>query len=780
MRGLTGNLPQELTSFVGRRHELEEVKRLLADSRLLTLVGVGGVGKTRLALRAAAALRREYSGGVWLVELDQVQDEGLVAPAVARALGVREQAGVGPAAVLRELLADRPLLLVLDNCEHLHGGVVALVEMLLRETSQLRILATSRQPLNVRWETTHPVSPLSVPQLRAGRPVVETADYEAVTLFTERAQVVVAGFELGEDHRAAVTEICSRLEGLPLAIELAVARLPVLSPQQIRDRLSDRALLTGGRRTAPPRQQTLRGCIQWSHDLCTPDEQVLWARLSVFAGDFDLEAVEGVCGGGHLPAEGLPALITSLVDKSILIAQPGPSAVMEYRMLESIRSYGRERLGDSDEESTLRRRHRDWHQQVADRFRAEWIGAHQLEWLQRLDRIMPDIWAALEFSLNQPEPTDAALAIVADLRSYWVLSGLLQQARTWLGRALTPTVAPSPVHLAALVCEAGLAGMAGDVAAVNVRVHQAWEEAGHLGDAHSRAMAAKADAWLATARGDLPGAVVLYRDALGVFRAEGDLYRQAIVLVELTLTQVLLEDLAGASECCEAMLALGRPRGESFYCGLTTMTLGIGLWKHGDLDAAGRQVRQGLQLLQRTGVTVAVSWCLKVMAWIAASQGEPRRAATLLGAAAALAQTMGPVPPIWPHMLSYQQRWQQQAQNALGETAFDEAFEHGRSLAADDAVSYALARGCERTRPAPARPPAGSGPMSALTRREREVAALLAQGRSNKEIAAQLVISPRTAEGHVDRVIRKLAVDSRADVAALLVSHARQSGPRPS
>src|SRR6516162_5089701 len=297
---VTGNLPAELTSFVGRRGELAEVRRLLADSRLVTLTGIGGVGKTRLALRAAAGLRRAFSDGVWLVQLDQLRDQTLVAQAVAGALGLQDRAGYAPAAALADYLAGRQLLLVLDNCEHVVDAVAKLADALLRTAAGLRVLATSRESLNMTGETV-----LAVP---------------------------------------AVAGICRRLEGLPLAIELAAARLPVLSPEQIEARLGDRlGLLTRGSRTQPARQPTLRASVEWSYELCSQAERLLWARLSVFAGGFELDAAEGICADHRLAAEEVLELLAALAGKSILIVTHG-EGVARYRMPEPLREHGQECL----------------------------------------------------------------------------------------------------------------------------------------------------------------------------------------------------------------------------------------------------------------------------------------------------------------------------------------------------------------------------------------------------------------------------------------------------
>src|SRR5215472_16699900 len=376
---VTENLPAELTSFVGRRGELAEVRRLLAASRLVTLIGVGGVGKTRLALRAAAGLRRAFRDGVCLVQLDQLREEALVAQAVASTLGLQDRAGHAPAAMLAEYLAGRQLLLVLDNCEHLVDAAAKLANQLLRAAAGLRVLATSREALTIDGEMVLAVPSLPVPQ--AGQPLTAAGlgVFPAAQLFAERAAQVVPGFALTGANVAAVAGICRRLEGLPLAIELAAARMPVLSAEQIDERLGDRlGLLTRGGRARPARQQTLRASIEWSFELCTGAERLVWARLSVFAGGFELDAAEGVCADDRLAAGRVLDLVAGLAGKSILIADLR-EGVARYRLPEPLREFGQERLRESGEDRALRRRHRDWHEQLAQRGDADWLSPQMSE-----------------------------------------------------------------------------------------------------------------------------------------------------------------------------------------------------------------------------------------------------------------------------------------------------------------------------------------------------------------------------------------------------------------
>src|SRR6516225_6217505 len=458
-----GNLPAELTSFVGRRGELAEVRRLLAGSRLVTLTGVGGVGKTRLAVRAAAGLRRAFRDGVWLVQLDQLRDPALVAQAVASALGLQDRAGYPPAAMLAEYLAGRQLLLVLDNCEHLVDAAAKLADQLLRAAAGLRVLATSRESLTMTGETVLPVPPLAAPE--AGRPLTaaELGVFPAAQLFAERAAQVVPGFALTEANVAAVAGICRRLEGMPLAIELAAAQTRVLSAEQIDARLGDRlGLLTRGGRARPARQQTLRASIEWSWELCSPAERLLWARLSVFADGFELDAAEDICADDRLAAGDVLDLVAELVGKSILAVAHGEE-VARYRLPEPLREYGQERLHESGEYAALRRRHRDWHEQLARQVDTGWLSPQMTEWTARLLREHANVQAAQDFCQAEPGEAEAGLRIALHVWPYYYWSaGHVSEGRYRLGQVLAEVHDPTVWRARGLLLAGFLAAVGRD------------------------------------------------------------------------------------------------------------------------------------------------------------------------------------------------------------------------------------------------------------------------------------------------------------------------------
>lgn len=405
-RGPDGQRASGRDELRRRRRELADIKNLVSAHRLVTLTGVGGVGKTRLALRFAEEIRSSFEDGAWVVELGSVQDGGLLTQTVAAALGLREQSTRSLDAQLAEHLAHRRMLIILDNCEHLLGHCASFADGLLHTADQLRLLATSRTTLGIGGEHLFTVPPLPVPLCYGDSGQGDsghgpTPASEAVELLVDRARVVQPGFTVTEENGDAVVALCTRLDGLPLAIELAATRLRSLGVEQVVERLADRfRLLTGGSRVALPRQQTLRALIDWSYDLCSPEEQLLWTRLSVFTGGFDLCAAEHVCAGADLPPEHVLDRVSHLVAQSILLTEQRAGRV-HYRMLETIQEYGRERLGESGEEGRLRQRHRDHYLDLVERITAQWCGPEQADGLRRLRAEQDNLRAALDWSASE-------------------------------------------------------------------------------------------------------------------------------------------------------------------------------------------------------------------------------------------------------------------------------------------------------------------------------------------------------------------------------------------
>ena len=426
---LPNNLPRQLTSFIGREREMAEVRRLLSTTRLLTLTGSGGCGKTRLALQVAADLVEAFAEGVWFVDLAPLSDPALVPQTVAATLRVREEPGRPILITLSEYLQPRHLLLVLDNCEHLVGACAELAQALLRACPHLQILATSREPLRIGGETTWRVPSLSLPDLLR-LPLVESlAEYEAVRLFTDRAEVVLPGFLVTDQNALAVAQVCHRLDGIPLAIELAATRVKVLPVHQIAARLDDRfRLLTGGSRTALPRQQTLRAVMDWSYILLSEKERTLLRRLSVFAGGWTLDAAEAVCSGNRIETVEVLDLLAQLVDRS-LVAVDREDAEARYRLLDTVRQYAREKLQDSGEETEVHGRHREWFLDLAERTEPELLGPEQGVWLARLEAEHDNLRAALTWSQQEEEGGEAGLRLAGALGRFWWMRGHLTEGR---------------------------------------------------------------------------------------------------------------------------------------------------------------------------------------------------------------------------------------------------------------------------------------------------------------------------------------------------------------
>ncbi|OYD70514.1 non-specific serine/threonine protein kinase [Rhodococcus sp. OK302] len=772
-QGVERSLPLELTSFVGRRAELAEAKNLLSGSRLVTLTGIGGVGKTRLALQVAAKAQRDFADGVWLVELGELHEEPLVVVAVAAALGVRDQSARPLQDIVVEFLATRTLLLVLDNCEQVVDAVAALVEAMLRACPQLKILTTTREPLGIGGESVLRVSPLAVPGPDQEPSLRVLPRYDAVTLFVERAAAAVPGFELTEENRAVVTRICQRLDGLPLAIELAAARLRAMSPEQILERLDDRyALLTRGSRAAPTRQQTLRWSIDWSYDLCTPEEQQLWGRLAVFAGSFELDAAEEVCGV-DAAQEGLLDSLSSLVDKSILIREEFDTAV-HFRLLETLRDYGREKIQQAGEYEVFRGRHLDWYRQLALDAEAGWISPRQLEWIDRLDRELPNMREALEYGLSDGESgVEAGLQMATALYHFSLTRGLYSESRHWLDSFLARDAGkPTSGRIRAIHADSLLAAVQGDLLAATALMEEGRALAAQLTDPLAQALVDHADGMLALYRDDLPRAVSRLENALEVFDARGDLTREVSVLQILGLVYELLGESQRSIGCYEKALAITESHGESVYHSYTLWAMGVAMWRRGDQGRAVDLLGQALQLTEQVNDPLTCAACLEVLAWIAAAEGNSRRAAVLIGAAEELGLSVGSVTIVFPTLQPYQEECEALTRRALGEKAFGAARRQGRLMGMDGAVAYALGRQSpDATRTA--------GQSTDLTKREREVADLVAQGLTNKQIAAKLVISIRTAQGHVEHVLTKLGFTSRAQIAAWVVEQSQNEPGGP-
>ena len=751
------NVPADVTSFVGRRRELAEIKRLLATTRLLTLTGPGGVGKTRLALRTAADVQRGFADGIWLVELAPLRDSALVAQALFNALQLRDQSARWLTATIADYLADRNLLLIMDNCEHLLSACAVLVDNLLRSCPELRVLVTSRQPLGISGEVALTVPSLSMPDHGWVSAPARLADYEAIRLFAERAGAALPGFQLATANQEAVIQICRRLDGIPLAIELAAVRLKALSVEQIVERLDDRfRLLTAGSRTAMPRHQTLQATIEWSYDLLSEAEKNLWIRLSIFAGGFDITAVEAVCTGDGIDEADVFDLVAGLLDKSIL-AREELAGKARYRLLETLREFGLERLRESGQETALRRRHRDWLQQLVGG-EGEWLGVNQSSLFDRLQVEHDNLRAALDFCLTEPGEAGAGLAMAAFLWPYWQGRGHLSEGRRWLDALLERIPEPNPIRARGLAAAGNLALMQGDLAASIAILQQSRAQAQRDGNAAVMAFALQYLALASMFQGDRARARSLFDEAIAIERALGDRAALSATQNMLAMTMLLDHDGAQAIALWHESRAISNELGDQWVLSYTLWGLGIALWLQGDPVQATAVEKDSLRVKRALDERLGIALCLETLAWLAMSRGDAQRAARLLGAAKANWDATGA--SLFEAFITYHAQCEADSRKAL-RASFGAAFQKGVDMPLDVAVAYALEESIE-----PAPQSIGVATVPTLSRRELEIAQLVAGGLTNKEIAAKLVLSERTAEAHLQNILNKLGFRSRSEVAA--------------
>jgi non-specific serine/threonine protein kinase len=759
------NLPWELTNFVNRRSEVAEIKSSLSTFRLVTLTGIGGVGKTRLALRAASSTKRGFAGGVWVVELADV-DASLLVEVIAAALGIRDESTSPLLEVIIERVSANEILLVLDNCEHIIEDVAQLTETLLRTCPNLRILATSRERLNIAGEAVVAVSPLTVPSLNQRIPLQKLPHYHGVALFTDRAAAAAPGFELREDNKDAVARLCSRLDGLPLALELAAARLRTMSPEQILERLEDRyALLTRGSRTSPNRQQALRCSIDWSYELCTSTEQRLWSRLSIFGGSFELDDVEYVCGTDlasdpQTDERSLLDVLSSLLDKSIIIRE-GTNDVARYRLLETIREYGHEKLCESGEENDLRRRHRDWYQQLAMDSEAGWVSDRQPYWIARLERELPNLREAIEFCLSEEteEAVEVGLSTVAALMEFWSFRGLYGEGRAWLDRLLaSPRAASLPTRIKALGVACLFAAVQGDFESAGAFLQESQSLTRSTPTAIAEAHVAFADGFLALAQGRPNHACSSFEHVIALLHSAGTAYLHMRALTLLGWALEVSGELEEALKHYQHVRSITQARGESLYRSIALRGMGVALWQRGEPDHARGLLEEALRVGWRLKSPSTIALNLEALAWMGGPSDSAERAAVLMGAARGLWPVGSSATTVLPNMSRFHDESEQKTRRVLGSRKFEAALRRGQNMDMSVAVAYALG---EQASDAPY---ASNSPRK-LTKRERQVAELIAHGMSNKQIAAKLVISQRTAEGHVEHILNKLGFTSRAQVA---------------
>jgi predicted ATPase/DNA-binding CsgD family transcriptional regulator len=754
-----GNLPSEATSFVGRRRELAELKRKLSSARLVSLVGPGGVGKTRLAIRAAAEVSRGFPGGAWLVELADVRDPALVGNAVMAALDLRDQAAAAPSALLAGYLEDKQLLLVVDNCEHLLEPAAQLISELIRAAPGLRVIATSREPLSAPGEHVMPVPPLELPAAHAGR-LDEVRHNEAVMLFLERAEAASGAFELAAENQAAVADLCRRLDGLPLAIELAAVRTRVLSVQQILERLADRfALLSGGGRAALPRHQTLETAIDWSHDLLTADERTLLRRLCVFAGRFTLEDVATVCMRPNLaPARALD-LTSSLVEKSLVLKEDFGGAGC-YRLHETMREYAARKLGEAGESEDLELRCTEYY--VAT------CGAMALQarfrlpaWLAWMDLEIDNIRSVLRRCLVSADSRNG-ISLATSLGWYWITRATTEGVR-WLDELL----ASGPGDPATLgwswFIRGFLAVLQGDWAAAIPSLERAVTAARDAGDPVQLAHSYSIFSIAANMAGDRASALKMLEEAASIAGEIDDVPAKVGVLQARSFNAIFEADFGALRVAATEGASLSREVGDLYALHMMNVNLGAAALSLGELDESKARYEEALRIAYQIDDRIGQYYLLAGLAFHATVAGQPRVAAQLLGASETI--RLGAGATVMAVLAPVLTQAEEAATAALGRAKYDAEFGAGKRLSRESAVGLAL--GEPRLAAAPKGSGAGAG---LLAKREADVAGLIADGLSNKQIGARLFISERTVDSHVRSIFNKLGFSSRAQIARWIAS----------
>jgi predicted ATPase/DNA-binding CsgD family transcriptional regulator len=783
-----------------------KLKRDLETTRLLTLVGVGGSGKTRLAVEVARGLVQGYRDGVWLVGIAPLSKEALVPKAVAEALEVPERPAEPLADTLADVLRDRELLLVLDNCEHLVEETARLVDLMLDSCPRVRFLATSREALGVEGELRWPVPPLSIPNSMGALSLEQLEGNESVRLFVERATGREPDFKLESHNALAVARICQKLEGIPLAIELAAARVGTLSAQQIAERLAGSLdLLIGGARTAVGRQRTLRGTLDWSYALLSEPERVLFRRLSVFAGGSTLEASEAVASDEGVAREEVLNLLSGLVEKSLVVARGTGDGGVRYRLLEPVRQYAREKLaGNSGEAKVAERSHARYFLVLAEEAELGLVGPTQAEWFEYLEAEHDNIRVALSWALERGE-TELGLRLVGALRPFWLANGYFGEGRRWLEEALAKE---GPSSVAVRIKALGALGWLADWQQDMGRAEAAAEEGLRLstqaevgGSGVALLHGIMGD--VALSRGDLERAKGWFEEGFALCREAGDKRGSAWLLGGMTNVALERSDYQQAKELFDETLVLARQVGDAFTLGTFLNGLGYALLLQGEYQRALTVSEEAVALLRKRGyrgiLAMAIdteAWaallcggheraatlhseclalckdldsranaaaCLEGLACEATITGESKRVATLFGAAEALREAMAF--PLLPGERALHEPYIRTAQSRLDEATWQVASAEGKAMTFEEIVEYALSveppyasrssaaanQRSESTRVYPA----------GLTTREVEVLGLVAEGLTNAQVAERLFLSPRTVHRHLNSIYHKLGVSSR-------------------
>jgi non-specific serine/threonine protein kinase len=804
------NLPVQLTSFIGRESDLANVLLGLSQARCVTITGTGGSGKTRLALQTANKVSNDFEDGVWWVDLSPLNDPTLLSQLIVQALGMRPIADQPMQEALIGFLRSKQLLLVLDNCEHLNAACAQLARQMLLAAPALHILATSREPLGIEGEARYPISGLPWPAAgrQANRDEQErldlnvTLNYDAVKLFVERARSITPSFSLTHENAPAVVEICQRLDGLPLALELASARVNVLTVQEIAARLNDRlSLLTSGkRREFEPRHQTLKAAIDWSYALLTAEEQILLRRLAVFAAGCSLDTAEAICSGEEiLPAQILD-LLASLVDKSLVIAETSGRAPARYRLLETIRAYAFEKLNEAGEVRQLRDRHLDLFVARAEEAMPKQFEAYQQLWLNWLETEHDNLRAALVWALESKR-IEAGLRLASALTYFWEIHGYVQEGLGWMERLLAAADenVPLDAHVNALVFATFHYMLLGNAQAAKSYARRAVDLAEAAEEVDSPVLAFARDGLASAAKtaGDYQTAFDISEQNIRYYRQSGPPAYLGICLLSQGENALQIGNYEIARERLDEGLALARRDGDAYRIAHSLNTLGDLARLEQNYTEAASVYESGAELLRELNAQrdlasllsnlgyarlylgeveqalrlfdeslsihlvqqnkPGMTECLIGIAAAAVASGKPAAGVRLLAAAAVISGQ--PSASKWKATQIEFERYFGLARSMLSEASFQKEQATGRTLSLEQAVETAQQFHFQQaaTQRAQAR-------LDDLTEREREVAVLIAEGKSNREIAEQLFLSKRTVEKHAANILSKLGLTSRAQV----------------
>jgi predicted ATPase/DNA-binding CsgD family transcriptional regulator len=812
-----GNLPVQITPFIGREEVKSAVIRLLSreDVRLLTLTGPPGIGKTRLSLEVAAGLSQQFEDGVWFVGLAPITDPALVASAIAQVLGLKQSGGRSNLDILADHLQSKQMLLVLDNFEQVIEAAPIVTE-LLGTAPRLKILVTSREGLRVRGEQEFAVPPLSLPNLERLPSADKVLEYEAVQLFAQRAASASIDFKVTDENALVIAAICWRLDGLPLAIELAAARSKLFPPQALFERLGQRlTLLTGGARDLPPRQRTLRSAIEWSYHLLDENERKLFRRIGVFLGGCTWEAVEGVCNADGSIGVGTLETVAALVDKSLVHQTEDEGREPRLMMLETIKEYALEQLEESGEAEEIRQRYALYYLDLAERAMPLFNGAEGPQWLSRIEEEHDNMRAALQWAKREAEDaggglgTELGLRLAIPLGRFWYIRGHLNEGRNWISEmlALPGVDGHKKLQVIALEQIGRIAYALSDYRAARAFFEDGLAICKEIGDRWWMAFSLEGLAEVATEEGDYVTAPPLFEESLAILREFGDTLHVAGILMNLGYVGLRTGDYGAALEPLEESLMLYQQVGNARGAGFALTGLGETALRLGDYERAitnfeeSLEIRRGLgdkwgiaislaslgwvALLQwdharavellinsvnvrnEIGDIGGIAWCFEKLADIAVEQVEPERAVKLLGSAKALRDGIGSV--IDPGDEPEHERTLSNLRAALGGDAFAQAWSEGQGMGIGEITRYVEEWTLSRESPDARNAANEDESYNGLTHREREVATLIAQSKSNAEIAEALVLSKRTVETHITNILSKLGFTSRVQIAAWVI-----------